>query len=173
MRLAAFLFPAPNLKIGVVCDTHNNVRSVRCIVELFKTAKVDRVVHTGDITKGSTLDIFGELGCPLFGVFGNNDVERASLAESIARCHFEFQEPPLHLRWHKREILVVHDPAILAVIDTSRFDLVLHGHTHLKRVERTERGLIFNPGECAGQMVGYNAVGVVDLSNLAVELLNF
>ena len=32
---------------------------------------------------------------------------------------------------------------------------------------------VFNPGECAGHMVGFNAVGVVDLESMATELLKF
>lgn len=167
------VFCVNEMKIGVVCDTHNNVRNVRQIVELFNAAKVDRVIHTGDITKGSTLDLFGALACPLYGVFGNNDVEREGLAASIARHRFEFQDPPLRLTWHGRSILVVHDPAMLEHVGLGDSDLVLHGHTHLIREERTCERLIFNPGECAGQMVGYNAIGVVELSDLAVQLLKF
>ena len=161
------------MRIGVVCDTHNNVRNVTRIVELFNDVNVDRVIHTGDITKGSTLDLFGALMCPLYGVFGNNDVEREGLAASADRHQFEFQDPPLSLSWCERSILVVHDPATLERIDLADTDLVLHGHTHLLREERSPERLVFNPGECAGQMVGYNAVGVVDLTNLDVELLKF
>jgi hypothetical protein len=33
--------------------------------------------------------------------------------------------------------------------------------------------LIFNPGECAGHMIGFNAIGVLDLATLETELLKF
>jgi hypothetical protein len=33
--------------------------------------------------------------------------------------------------------------------------------------------VLFNPGECAGHMQGFNAVGVVNLQNLSAELLRF
>ena len=161
------------MKIGVVCDTHNNVKNVNRIVELFNEAKVDRVIHTGDITKGTTLDLFSALDCGLYGVFGNNDLEREGLDASVTRHQFVFQDPPLRLRWHGRSILVVHDPAMLDQVDLDDSELVLHGHTHLIKEERTAERLIFNPGECAGQMVGYNAIGVVNLTNLEVEILKF
>ena len=38
------------MRIGVVSDTHNNLKNTRRIVELFNEAEVDRVIHTGDIT---------------------------------------------------------------------------------------------------------------------------
>lgn len=161
------------MKIGVVCDTHNNLRSVNRIVELFNEARVERVIHTGDITKGSTLALFSGLECPLFGVFGNNDVEREGLSTVIDQHNFVFQEPPLRLEWGNRNIMVVHEPAALSTLLEPGDELVLHGHTHLFREERNNQRLIFNPGECAGHMVGFNAVGVVELENLETELLKF
>ena len=39
------------MKVGVVSDTHNNLKNCNKIVELFNEAGVDRVIHTGDITQ--------------------------------------------------------------------------------------------------------------------------
>ena len=61
------------MKIGIVSDTHNNLRNVQRIVELFNASGVERVIHTGDITQAKTLDVFAHLNAPLYGVFGNND----------------------------------------------------------------------------------------------------
>ena len=158
------------MRIGVVSDTHNNLANVREIVGLFNAAGVERVVHTGDITKGATLDLFGKLDVPLYGVFGNNDVERDGL-QAVIRAHgFSFCEPPLELDWQGQLIVVVHDPLDLPA---NGYDLALHGHTHMHRCENRDEGLIFNPGECAGHMKGYNAVGVVDLATLEARLLKF
>jgi len=51
--------------------------------------------------------------------------------------------------------------------------LAFHGHTHLHRCERRNGTLLLNPGECAGHMSGHNAIGVVDLTHLEVEILRF
>jgi len=161
------------MRIGVVSDTHNNLSNVRRIVELFNAARVDRVVHTGDITQAKTLDVLARLEVPLFGVFGNNDVERDALDAAIARHGFNFAEPPWTITWHERTIVVAHDPRELDGLTGGDFELALHGHTHHYRHERHRGGLIFNPGECAGHMVGLNAVGIVDLTTLSTSLLRF
>ena len=161
------------MKIGVVSDTHNNLANVREIVRLFNAAGVDRVVHTGDITKAKTLDVLAGLDVPLYGVYGNNDVEREALEASATRHGFVFREPPLNLDWAPRRIVVVHDPRDLRQPGVDGHDLALHGHTHMARCEREQDRLVFNPGECAGHMKGYNAVGVVDLDTLATSLLKF
>ena len=87
------------MRIGVVSDTHNHLRNVRRIVELFNAARVDRVVHTGDITQAKTLEVLAGLEAPLVGVFGNNDLERDAL-EAAARAGSASgsAEPPLSIR---------------------------------------------------------------------------
>ena len=88
------------MRIGIVSDTHNNLRNVARIVELFNAAGVDRIIHTGDITQAKTLEVFRHLEAPMYGVFGNNDQERDSLVAAIERNGFVFREPPFELVWH-------------------------------------------------------------------------
>ena len=161
------------MRIGVVSDTHNNLKNCQRIVELFNEDGVDAVVHTGDITQAKTLRVFGALQAPLFGVFGNNDQERASLEDAIAELGFRFQDPPWEVTWGGRRIVVVHDPLEFDGVLGPDHQLALHGHTHRTRIEQREYHLVFNPGECAGHMQGLNAVGVVDLASLDARLLHF
>ena len=161
------------MRIGIVSDTHNNMRNVARIVELFNEARVDRVIHTGDITKASTLDVFRHLTAPMYGVFGNNDQELDTLLPAIERNGFVFRKPPFELQWHGRQIIVVHDPLEFEGHLTRAHDVALHGHTHLYRREVLDGSLVFNPGECAGHMTGFNAIGVLDLTTLETELLKF
>lgn len=161
------------MRLGIVSDTHNNLKNCRKIVELFNAASVDLVVHTGDITQAKTIEIFAHLDMPMTGVFGNNDQERDSLEAAVTRLGFNFIEPPLPLEYAGRKIVVVHDPLELAQVNQSEFDVILHGHTHRQLIDRSDGRLTFNPGECAGMMTGYNAIGVLDLNSLTPEILNF
>ncbi|MCX7064176.1 MAG: YfcE family phosphodiesterase [Proteobacteria bacterium] len=161
------------MRIGIVSDTHNNLKNVAKIVELFNSARVERVIHTGDVTQAKTIHAFAGLEASLWGVFGNNDQERDSLEAAISERGFRFVEPPLDLFWHERRIVVVHDPRDLDHALNHDHDLALHGHTHHHRLERVGAQVIFNPGECAGHLEGYNAIGVIDLRSLEAELLRF
>lgn len=161
------------MRIGVVSDTHNNLDNCRKIVKLCNAAEVERVIHTGDISQVKTLEVFRGLNADCYGVFGNNDVERDLLEPYIAEHGFQIIDPPLELLWANRRILVVHDPLDLKVSMEDHHELVLHGHTHRQVIERCDKRLLFNPGECAGIMQGYNAIGIVDLVDLKHEILNF
>ena len=161
------------MKIGIVSDTHNNLKNVQRIVELFNASGVERVIHTGDITQAKTIDVFAELTMPMYGVYGNNDEERDTLLAAVERHGFYFQDPPFVLEWAQRSIMVVHDPLEFeGHLDNSN-DLALHGHTHLYRYEQRQTQVMFNPGECAGHMTGFNAIGVMNLNDLSAELLKF
>jgi len=161
------------MRIGVVSDTHNNLKNCRKIVELFNEAEVERVIHTGDISQVKTLEVFRGLEAECYGVFGNNDVERHLLEPYIAEHGFKIVDPPLELVWLERRILVVHDPRDLEHTMQDHHDLVLHGHTHRQVIERCDKRLLFNPGECAGIMKGFNAIGIVDLIDLSSEIVKF
>lgn len=162
------------MKIGVVSDTHNNLKNVRRIVELFNDAGVERVIHTGDITQPKTIAEFSALNAPLFGVFGNNDQGELHTLEPLAKAHgFHFVQPPLALEWAGRRIVVVHSPEELDLVDQEEFDVVLHGHTHRQTIEFEDTRLTFNPGECAGMMEGANAIGVLDLIALSPHIIRF
>jgi putative phosphoesterase len=160
------------VRIGVVSDTHNQLRNVTRIVELFDAARVDRVVHTGDITQARTLEVLAGLAAPLVGVFGNND-EREPLRAAARSAGIRLEEPPLSLAWQERRLLILHDPHFLSDAMLAEHDVVLHGHTHRAVHERRNGALVFNPGECAGMLRGHNAVGLLTLESLEVEWLRF
>jgi len=161
------------VRIGVVSDTHNSLRNVERIVELFNAAGVARVFHTGDITQAKTLEVLARLAAPLAGVYGNNDQERDGLERAASDYRMQLVHGALSLECGARRIAVVHDPREIDARLTATHDLVLHGHTHRLTLERRGGALIFNPGECAGFLPGHNAVGIVDLAKLELELLRF
>jgi len=161
------------MRIGVISDTHDNARNVARIVEVLNRARVDRVVHTGDITRAVTLERLSNIDAELFGVYGNNDVLRDELDAAALRLGITLAEPPYEAVWDGHPILVVHDPSEVDAALRDEHRLVLHGHNHLRVTERSLQRLIFNPGECAGHLEGHNAVGVVDLETLTPDVLLF
>ena len=60
--------------VGIVGDTHNNLKNISKICNIFNSENVNLVLHTGDITLPKSLMAFKDLKCKLIAVFGNNDV---------------------------------------------------------------------------------------------------
>jgi|TARA_Y100000310_G_scaffold338526_1_gene428382 hypothetical protein len=161
------------MRIGIVSDTHDNMPNVEKIIDIFNASGVERVIHTGDISRVKTLTAMSRLMAPLFGVYGNNDEERHDLERSASLHGFHFTDPPLEMVWCERSILVVHDPRDLDKYLNGKHHLALFGHTHIKTIEFFANQLKFNPGECAGQLPNLNKVGIVNLHTLGVEMVYF
>jgi hypothetical protein len=163
------------MKIGVVSDTHNNLKNIEIIINLFNDKKVPIVVHTGDIANANSLEQFSKLNSKLIGVYGNNDRVESGLKKVALKNNFHFQEPPRKLSLHNREIAIFHEPENIEqfLLDNKKTNVVLYGHTH--RYENAARNgvLFFNPGESAGMQKGSNAIGILDLNNLEAERIFF
>ena len=90
--------------LGVVGDTHNHLSNVEKIIDIFNERKVDKVIHTGDITQAKTLSRFFRLNCQMIGVYGNNDLEEEGLKDFAKQNGFNFQDPPFLLRINNTKI---------------------------------------------------------------------
>ena len=163
------------MKIGVVSDTHNNLKNIEIIINLFNDEKVPVVIHTGDISNANTLEQFSKLDSKLIGVYGNNDRNESGLKEVAKKNKFQFQEPPRRLCLLDREIVIFHEPDDIDqyLSENKLINVVLYGHTH-RYENNTKNGVLyFNPGESAGMQKGSNAIGILDLANLEAKRIFF
>jgi len=161
--------------LGVVSDTHNDIKNIKNIINIFNKEKVDIVIHTGDITKPESLREFSNLNCSMSGVFGNNDRTEQGLEEVCKELNFDFKEPPHSIYLNNKNILIFHEPDPIDnyVKAHPDIDIILHGHTHRYREDIIDNILYFNPGESAGIIEGKNVLGIVDLKNLRVRRIFF
>ena len=101
------------MKVGVVSDTHNNLKNIEQIISLFNKEDISFVIHTGDITNKKSLEKFSELKADLVGVYGNNDRKEIGLKEAAKKHNFFFQEPPNLLTLNNRKIAIFHEPELI------------------------------------------------------------
>ena len=161
--------------LGVVSDTHNNLKNIETIISLFNDKKVSLVIHTGDIANAQSLERFSKLNSDLIGVYGNNDRNEMGLKEVANKNNFKFQEPPRILTLCNKNIAIFHEPDSIDdfLLENRNIDVVIHGHTHRYRHEMKNDVLFFNPGESAGMQKGKNAIGILNLKNLSTKRIFF
>ena len=162
------------MKLGLTGDTHNNLKNVTKICDIFNSWNLDFVIHTGDISLPKTLYAFDLLNAPLKGVFGNNDEsEKDDLLKVCKQKDFQFQDM-LEIQISEENFLfAIHDPNDIEERFYKSGNIIVHGHTHRFRDEIYRDTHIFNPGECAGIMKGMNKVGIVDTNILSMEIISF
>ncbi len=162
------------MKIGLTGDTHNNLKNVAKICDIFNSYSLDFVIHTGDISLPKTLVAFEKLRFPLKGVFGNNDQEeKDDLLKVCQEKKFSFGDK-LKIKISEDNFLfAVHDPKDIEDSFYKSGNIIVHGHTHRYRDEIIRNTYIFNPGECAGIMKGMNKVGIVDTEIPSLDIISF
>jgi len=163
------------MRIGVVSDTHNNLKNIEKIIALFNEEEISLVIHTGDIANASSFEHFSKLKVDFIGVYGNNDRNEIGLKEVADKYNFQFQEPPKIINLCNKNIAIFHEPDQIKkfLIENKKIDLVLHGHTHRYRNEIEHNILFYNPGESAGMQEGKNAIGIIDLLSLEARRIFF
>ena len=163
------------MRIGVVSDTHNNLKNIEKIIDLFNNENVSLVIHTGDIANANSLDKFSRLNSDLIGVYGNNDRNETGIKEVVSKNSFQFEEPPKTLKLNGKNLAIFHEPDFINEFlkENQNIDVILHGHTHRYRNEIKNDILYFNPGESAGMQSGKNAIGIIDLKELSTKRIFF
>lgn len=114
------------LRIFVLADTHNRLPAN--IEALAKDA--DEIWHLGDVCDSGILETIENIGPPVTVVRGNCDSNSEwPLVVDLERNGVSFR--------------LVHIPPERA---PANVDVLLHGHTHVPRNERSEGVLFLNPG---------------------------
>jgi putative phosphoesterase len=133
--------------IGLLSDTHEDVRMIRKAVRIFKERAPALVIHCGDIISPPVLEHFA--GIPLRLVYGNNDGERSGLKKKCSELGFYEIEETLTFSHAGKTFFVNHGTRLGTIeeaADSQHYDYVLHGHTHEQRNEVRGTTRIINPG---------------------------
>lgn len=156
------------MKVGVIADTHDNLKALDYLVSDLEVEGVEVVLHAGDFISPFTIPRLAEFSGGVYGVFGNNDGDRQTLKEKAQNTDVNLTESPFELELAGREIVVSHRPESLP--DSEATDVLIHGHSHSPRVEKTGRSLILNPGEAGGWLSGTTHFALLELEDLTAKI---
>ena len=158
--------------IGIISDTHDHREHIELAVRVFSDAGCSLVIHAGDFVAPFTASVFGKLPCPLIGVYGNNDGERAGLAEMYG-AFGEIHDPPHEIEHAGLRFAIMHEPTWLDEYGRrTDLDVVVYGHLHELDI-RPGRPMVINPGETCSWLAGRSTAVLLDPRTLSTEVINF
>ena len=140
--------PDPNVRIGVMSDSHGRIEITRRAVDtLVDRYAADLLIHLGDF---ETMAVIDELvGQQARLVFGNCDLDTDALRHH-AECMSIAVDHPLGWLSIGSDVTVAfthgHLPHVMQQALSERVDWLLHGHTHETRDEQVGPTRIVNPG---------------------------
>ena len=158
------------MRIGIISDSHDNLTLIRKAVQIFNEKAVDIVIHAGDFVAPFSLAPLDDLKCEYLGVFGNNDGEKFGLSK---RSKGRIFLPPHNIELNGKKILILHEPyEIVSLTKSQVYDTIIYGHTHNYVIEKHERTMVINPGECCGWLTGNGTVVVLNIDEMEAELIH-
>lgn len=156
--------------IGIISDTHENESAIKKAVKIFKEKNVEFVVHCGDIISPPMLGYFK--GLKMKFVFGNNDGERDGLNNKARELEFEKISDEKQFGHRDKSFYVYHGTnkeKLDAAIKSNKYDYVLTGHTHIKKVEKIGKTRVINPG--ALFLIYPYTIALLDIKNDKLEFV--
>jgi len=157
------------MKLGILSDSHGRVPLVRRAVSVLERAGAQGFVHCGDL---GGLDILDELaGRPCWFVWGNTDDPRPSWRAHIQALGLVWPDGPIEVQIDNKQVGIFHGHERLfrEALRDSRYDYLLHGHTHQQDDYRDGRMRVINPG--ALHRVSVPTVALLDLADDDVQFM--
>ncbi|MGL6196341.1 MAG: metallophosphoesterase family protein [Thermoguttaceae bacterium] len=154
--------------LGIISDTHGNVKLTSRALDLFREHGVSRILHCGDIGTVDIVQLFDDI--PTEFVFGNCDPCTESLRRAIQNknhiCHNWFGK----VEMNGKKIAFLHGHDLFrfeSETENGTWDLLCYGHTHVPELRLVGETLVLNPG--AIHRSPSPSVAVVDLSTMNVK----
>ena len=146
------------LKIGLISDTHDNIRNIEKAVTIFKKKHASFVIHAGDFVNPESVKPFK--GMKLIGVLGNNDIDITGLTNAFNNINGELRGELCEMELDGLRLVVYHGTKPhqkSSLVGSGKYDVVIYGHTH--RLEKRNYGkiIVLNPGTANGWFFGYRA----------------
>jgi hypothetical protein len=161
--------------VGILSDSHDNLPAVEAAAHRLRERRVELVLHAGDIVAPFVAPVLARCGARVFGVYGNNDGERAGLRKRFKEIG-EIKGDVAELEMGGRNVVVYHgaEQALAdALVASGKYDLVVLGHTHRPEIVKRGRTLVVNPGECCGYLTGKRTFAVLDTDSMVAEIVGF
>ncbi|AFH43360.1 metallophosphoesterase [Fervidicoccus fontis] len=168
------------MKIGIISDTHDNMKNISMFLEIMKSHEVELLIHLGDFSSPFAFkSIFSSYQNRGYAVFGNNDGDRVVLTKMAMRMGIEVAESVNPVSIGGRRFFLMHgfgSPELTseiaeAVARSGKYDYVLFGHTHSLRISQMERALLINPGEASGALTQKATAVILEIPENRVEVV--
>ena len=161
------------MKIGILSDTHNNLKNVQVALNLFREQEIETIIHCGDFTG---VEVARALeGFRAICVFGNGDVASGEIRRVLLEQNAENYAGLIYSgRIGGARIAVTHGhlPGRLEeLVRSGEHDYVFKGHSHTHKDEKFGYTRLINPGSLGGMRREERQVCLLDLDTGRAEFI--
>jgi putative phosphoesterase len=160
------------MRIGLLSDTHDNVRNARTAAEIFRLQGVTRLFHCGDVCGPTIVQLFDAFDV----TFAEGNMDRVS---TLGLAVEALQRPGRLARLHRltldgRSAVLLHgdDGALRRrLIASEEIAYVFHGHTHRRVDRRVGPTRVINPGALGGVRYEARSICILNVETGKAEFI--
>jgi putative phosphoesterase len=152
------------MKIAIMSDSHDNWLKLEEGIDVANTQQCTMLLFAGDLISPPGIAILEKFKGNINFVWGNNEGEKVGISRkmdslpNITMCGDIFDEEIEGIK-----VFMNHYPKIVELAAlTGKYDLCIHGHTHIYRHETFGNTLLINPGEIQGYKTGESSFVTFD-----------
>lgn len=169
------------MKIAILSDTHGSLESFNKALDV--AGPCDLIIHAGDIlyhgprnplpqgyNPQELANAINGLEIPFIAAAGNCDAPIDQVMLSVP-----IQSPYAFVALDNFRILIHHghdatEEELMSLSEKWKINLLITGHTHMKKLEKNKDLVILNPGSCA--LPKDDVVSIAILEDSTIKLVN-
>jgi len=162
------------MKIGIMSDSHDNIRNIRKAIQIFKENDVGSVIHAGDLISPFCVPLFIDFKNRFYLCSGNNLGDVLLIKKKIEDIGVYFDELG-EINIENMKFALYHGTNEIitkALLNSQEYDYVIVGHTHHKEVLQEGKTILINPGETFGDLYGEATIAILNMENRDVTFYN-
>lgn len=163
------------MRIGLIADTHDRLSLIDRAIQRLNVEQVDLVLHAGDYIAPFVVSHFSQLKAKMIGVFGNNDAEKDLLHRKFEELGIQILGKFAEVKADTLRIALLHghqSSFLKSLMKKGSYNIIVHGHTHQVKVNKSENVLVINPGEVCGYLTGKSTIAILDTETLNVDVIS-
>lgn len=161
------------MRIGILSDTHNNLKNLQAALDRFKAEGIHTLIHCGDFTGVEVAQRLA--GFHVIGVFGNGDIASGEIRDTLLAQNPENYAGLVYTgRIGGARIGVTHGHLpgrVEELVYSGDLDFVFKGHSHQHQDERIGFTRLINPGALGGLHREARRVCLLDLDSRKADFI--
>jgi len=155
------------MKLAIVSDSHGSLDRLESVMSVLDEEDISHLLHLGDFLNYGVEEIFQNYPDISVSIArGNCDVNE-ELSEKINALENVSMKDVLDLELEGIRLAASHIEGVAQseIKEKDRVDIFCHGHTHRKKIEKTNKNLRLNPGALCEDGVYF----VLELPSMEIE----
>ena len=160
------------MRVGVISDTHDDVRNLEAALELLKEEGITRILHCGDLCGPDIVKALA--GFDVWIAQGNMDrhLGLTQVVEgTLGRGRLAWLQRPMLDGYPVAMVHGDNEEALANLISSGGYTYVFHGHTHRRREQTIGRTHVINPGALGGTRHQSRSFCILDLETGEVRFV--